>query len=82
MQKRKVFSENVLNGAIPDMTVYSHYFLFLYNTSSPNLISGGTYDGQITDADLISGTYQDPTLDNFAKVEPGDDTKPINWSLS
>lgn len=82
MQKRKVFSKNVLNGAIPDMNVYSHYFLFLYNTASPNLISGGVYDGQITDADLINGTYQDPTLDNFAGIQTGDDTESIDWSFN
>lgn len=77
LQKRKRFSKNVLAGAIPDMTVYSHYFLFLYNTATPDLISGGVYDGQITDTDLVSGTYQDPTLDKFAGVDPGDQNEAI-----
>lgn len=81
MQKRKKFSFNYLKGVIPSMEAYSAFFLDLYQETTPDLITGTStdLDGQLSDAVLTSGTWQDPTLDFFAGVVAGDETAGIIW---
>lgn len=81
MQKRKQFSFKYLKGVIPSMEAYSAFFLDLYQETTPDLITGTStdLDGQLTDAVLTSGTWQDPALDFFAGVVAGDETAGIIW---
>lgn len=70
VQKRKRFSENVLDGGFVPVQPMAEFFLTGYNEVNPDLDN---------DQVLSDSQYSSKTFDKFAGVEPGDETEPILW---
>lgn len=80
-QKRKRYAKQVLNGALPQISVYTDHFLNNYKAIDPSLIitdSEDEYFGQLPDSVLFSA-YREVPFDWLADVVIGNDTDPIIW---